>query len=95
MGGRPRISGAPHSYGYKGKQLELTPVSRSEFEALRRFGDYTELLDGTLLRIEGDKEFRIYLEDSDWPSGIIVTEGVLSMLSGEFDEPCPRDHASE
>jgi hypothetical protein len=50
---------------------------------------------GTLRRIEGDKEFRIYLEDSDWPSGIVVTEGVLSMLSGEFDEPCPRDDATE
>ncbi len=35
-------------------------ASRSEFEALKRFGDYEELRDGTLMRMEGDKEFRIY-----------------------------------
>ena len=51
-------------YDYKGKRLELRPVSRSEFEALNRFGDYTELQDGTLMRVEGDKEFRIYCEAS-------------------------------
>ena len=30
---------------------------------LKRFGDYTELEDGTLMRVKGDKEFRIYCED--------------------------------
>jgi hypothetical protein len=70
-----------NEYDYKGKNFETKAVSRSEFEALRRFGDYTELQDGTLMRVEDDKEFRIYREDSDWPSGIIVTEGALSMLS--------------
>jgi hypothetical protein len=51
-----------NEYDYKGKHLALQPVSRSEF-ALKRFGDYTELQDGTLMRVEGDKEFRIYRED--------------------------------
>ena len=49
-----------NEYVHKGKHLILQPVSRSEFEALKRFGDYTELQDGTLMRVEGDKEFRIY-----------------------------------
>jgi hypothetical protein len=32
-------------------------VSRSEFEALKRFGDYEQLSVGTLMRMEGKKEF--------------------------------------
>jgi hypothetical protein len=32
---------------------------------LKRFGDYTELEDGTLMGVEGDKEFRIYCEDME------------------------------
>ena len=38
-------------------------MPRSEFEALKRFGDYEELQDGTLMRVEGDMEFHIYCED--------------------------------
>ena len=38
-------------------------MPRSEFEALKRLGDYTELQDETLMRAEGDKEFRIYCEE--------------------------------
>jgi hypothetical protein len=46
--------------------FEAKGVSRGEFEALKRFGDYEELGDGTLMRMEGNKEFRIYCEDSGW-----------------------------
>jgi hypothetical protein len=35
-------------------------LSRGEFAALKRFGEYEELRDGTLMRIEGVKEFRVY-----------------------------------
>jgi hypothetical protein len=52
-----------NDHDYKGKHFEAKAVSRGKFEALRRFGDYTELQDGTLMRVEGDKEFRIYCED--------------------------------
>ena len=51
-------------------------VSRSEFEALKRFGDYEQLSDGTLMRMEGDKEFRIYCENSG--SVILMVAGVCS-----------------
>ena len=47
-----------------GEYFEAKGVSRGEFEALKRFGDYEELTDGTLMRMEGNKEFRIYCEDS-------------------------------
>jgi hypothetical protein len=33
--------------------FELRAVSQGEFEALKRFPDYEELSDGTLMRIEG------------------------------------------
>ena len=66
--------------------FEAKGVSRGEFEALKRFGDYEELSDGTLMRMEGDKEFRIYCEDSGWliagsdGPGVIVTRGFGKML---------------
>ena len=68
-------------------RFEAKEVSRSEFEALRRFGDYGELSDGTLMRMEGDKEFRIYCEDSGWlifggdGPGVIVTQGFVDALA--------------
>jgi hypothetical protein len=46
-----------NEYEYKRKGFELKAVPRSEFEALKRFGDYTELQDKTLMRVEWDKEF--------------------------------------
>ena len=49
--------------GLEGKHFEAKGVSRGEFEALKRFGVYKQLVDGTLMRIEGDKEYRIYCED--------------------------------
>ena len=66
--------------------FEAKGVSRGEFVALKRFGDYQELSDGTLMRMEGDKEFRIYCEDSGWliagsdGPGVIVTRGFGKML---------------
>jgi hypothetical protein len=58
-----------NEYDYTCKGFELKAVPRSEFEVLKRFGDYTELHDGTLMPAEGDMEFRIYCEDvegCDW-----------------------------
>ena len=52
-----------------GDYFEAKGVSRGEFEALKRFGDYEELTDGTLMRMEGNKEFRIHCEDSGCLSG--------------------------
>lgn len=43
------------------RYFESIAVSRSEFEALKRFPEYEELSDGTLMRMEGSKEFRILL----------------------------------
>jgi hypothetical protein len=71
--------------------FEAKGVSRGEFEALRRFGDYEELTDGTLMRMEGNKEFRIYCEDSGWlrgrngGRGVIVTSGFCRVLSEAHD----------
>jgi hypothetical protein len=65
---------------YEGKRFEAKAVSRGEFEALKRFGDYGVLHDGTLMRMEGNKEFRIYCEDVEgFPFGLI-TPGFCSML---------------
>jgi hypothetical protein len=67
--------------------FEAQEVSRSGFEALKRFGDYEELSDGTLIRMEGNKEFRIYCEDSGWlrgrngGRGVIVTSCLCRVLS--------------
>jgi hypothetical protein len=68
----------------EGKHFEARAVSRSEFEALKRFGDYEELRDGTLIRMEGSKEFRIYCGDERWSFGLI-TPGFCSMLSEAYD----------
>jgi hypothetical protein len=75
-----------NEYDYKCEGFELKAVPRSEFEALKRFGDYKELQDGTLMRVEGDVEFRIYCEDVEGCPLGVLTESVLSLLSGEFDE---------
>jgi hypothetical protein len=55
-------------------------------KTLKRFGDYEELADGTLMRMEGNKEFRIYCEDSGWlldsndGRGVILTEGLQRVI---------------
>ena len=41
---------------------ETWNAPRDEFQALKRLGDYEELRDGTLVRVDGDTEFRIYRE---------------------------------
>ena len=69
----------------EGKHFEARAVSRSEFEALKRFGDYEELRDGTLMRMEGEKEFRIYCDDVEgFPFGLITPNFCL-MLSEAYD----------
>ena len=79
-----------NEYDCTGEHFESKAVSRGEFEALKRFGDYEELSDGTLMRIEGDKEFRIYCEDVErFPFGVI-TSGFCSMLSETYDCIHPR-----
>jgi hypothetical protein len=85
-----------NEYDFSGKRLELRPVSRSEFEALKRFGHYEELHDGTLMRVEGDMEFRIYCEEvAGCPIGI-VTGGVLNLFADlGNDAPREADDASE
>ena len=71
--------------------FEAKGVSRGEFVALKRFGDYQELSDGTLMRMEGNKEFRIYREDSGWlrgrndGRGVMVTSGFCRVLSEAHD----------
>ena len=76
-----------HEREHTSEYFEATGVSRGEFEALKRFGDYKELADGTLMRVEGKKEFRIYCEDSGWLTGrnggrgVVVTSGFCRMLS--------------
>ncbi len=74
--------------GITNEYFQTKGVSRVEFEALKRFGDYKELADGTLMRMEGNKEFRIYCEDSGWlrsrrhgGRGAIVTRGLMMALS--------------
>ena len=65
-----------NQYDSSGKHFEAKAVSQGEFEALKRFGDYEELRDGTLMRMEGEKEFRIYCEDLEEEFPIrVMTKG--------------------
>jgi hypothetical protein len=51
---------------YQGKYISLRTVPRSEFEALRRFPDYTLLQNGVLSQKEPDGyEYRVYDEEVD------------------------------
>jgi hypothetical protein len=68
------------------RAFELKAESKSEFEALKRFGDYTELQDGTLMRVEGEMEFRIDCEDVEGCPIGIVTEGVLNLFADLWDD---------
>ena len=63
--------------GLEGKHFEAKGVSRGEFEALKRFGIYKQLVDGTLMRIEGDKEYRIYLRGRRGMAGSSDDAGLL------------------
>jgi hypothetical protein len=72
-------------FHYEGKRFEARSVCRGEFEALRRFGAYEVLGDGTLMRMEGDHEFRIHCDDSGkFPYGRF-TPGFCSMLGETYD----------
>jgi hypothetical protein len=85
-----------NEYDYKCEGFELKAVPRSEFEALKRFGDYTELQDGTLMRTEGDMEFRIYRDDVEGCPIHIVTEGVLKLFADLCNDASGKaDDASE
>ena len=69
-------------------------VSRSEFEALKRFPEYEELNDGTLMRLESEKEFRIYCEDLEEEFPIrVMTKGFCMALSEAYD--CRMKEARE
>ena len=74
-----------NEYDFTGKHFEAKAVSRGEFEALKRFPDYEELSDGTLLRIEGTKEFRIYCEDVEGCPFGVIREGFCTALSEADD----------
>ena len=76
---------------YEGKHFEAKAVSRGEFEALKRFGDYEELRDGTLMRMEGEREFRIYREDVEGCPFGLITPNFCLMLSEAHD----RERAEE
>ena len=73
---------------------ELKAVRRGEFEALKRFGDYEELRDGTLMRIEGNKEFRIYCDDVEGCPIGVITPCFCSLLSEAYDERYGRNKGS-
>ena len=77
-----------------GKYFELRAVSRGEWEALKRFPEYEELSDGTLMRIEGSKEFRIYSEDVEGFPIHVVTPGLQRALQEAYhrrmEAPHPR-----
>ena len=68
-----------------GKHFEAKAVSRGEFEALKRFPEYETLNDGTLMRIEGSKEFRIYPENvgKAFPFNV-MTPGLLRELQESY-----------
>ena len=66
---RDRLNESFEVKGMSRGEFEAKGVSRGEFEALKRFGDYEQLKDGSLMRMEGKKEFRIYCEDPGWLRG--------------------------
>jgi Lon protease-like protein len=75
------------------RYFESIAVSRSEFEALKRFPEYEELSDGTLMRMEGSKEFRIYCEDLEEFPIRVMTKGFCEALSEAYD--CRMKEARE
>ena len=74
-----------NQYDSTGKYFEAKAVSRGEFEALKRFPEYEPLPDGTLMRIEGSKEFRIYPENAveGFPFHV-MTPGLLRGLQESY-----------
>ena len=74
-----------NQYDSIGKHFEAKAVSPGEFEALKRFPEYETLTDGTLMRIEGSKEFRIYPENvvEGFPFHV-MTPGLLRELQESY-----------
>ena len=74
-----------NQYDSIGQHFEAKAVSRGEFEALKRFPEYETLNDGTLMRIEGSKEFRIYPENvgEGFPFNV-MTPGLLRELQESY-----------
>ena len=74
-----------NQYDSIGQHFEAKAVSRGEFEALKRFPEYETLNDGTLMRIEGSKEFRIYPENAveGFPFHV-MTPGLLRELQESY-----------
>ena len=74
-----------NQYDSSGKYFEARAVSQGEFVALKRFPEYETLNDGTLMRIEGSKEFRIYPENGveGFPFNV-VTPGLLRELQESY-----------
>ena len=48
---------------------------------VKRFPEYEELSDGTLMRMEGSKEFRIYCEDLEEFPIRVMTKGFCTALN--------------
>jgi hypothetical protein len=65
----PNIDPMGNEYDYKCRGFELKALSRSEFEAVKRFGDYEELHDGTLMRVGWQWNGYLRLRREQWSCG--------------------------
>jgi hypothetical protein len=75
-----------NQYDSSGNHFEAKAVSQGEFEALKRFPEYETLNDGTLMRIEGSKEFRIYPENVEGFPFQVMTTGLLMELQESYNQ---------
>ena len=84
-----------NQYDFSGKYFEAKAVSQGELEALKRFPEYEMLNDGTLMRIEGSKEFRVYPEnDAEGLPFNVMTPGLLRELQESYKRRMAKaDHA--
>ena len=73
-----------NQYDSSGKHFEAKAVSQGEFEALKRFPEYETLNDGTLMRMEGSKEFRIYPENVEGFPFNVMTPGLLREIQESY-----------
>ena len=73
-----------NQYDSTGKYFEAKAVSQGEFEALKRFPEYETLNDGTLMRMDGSKEFRIYPENVEGLPFRVMTPGLLRELQESY-----------
>lgn len=61
-----------------GKYFAIRSVTRSKFEALRRFPDYSKLNDATLSRVEAGMEYRVFADDVEGFPLQIMTPALLN-----------------